>query len=105
MFGQTENMTQLPGHRRSFRARQHRQSLHRYPKSEGPAAIHLPDPLSGDKTPPKGEVPQRTTDSPTSGTEATMPKHWPIKQAQTPKRGKFIELLPLSHTLQVATER
>ncbi|KAL6201699.1 hypothetical protein ACLB2K_025411 [Fragaria x ananassa] len=73
MLGQAENMTQLPGRRRSFQARQHRLALHGYLKSEGLTAIHLPDPLSGGKTPPKEEMSQRTTDSPTSRTEAAAP--------------------------------
>ncbi|KAL6185328.1 hypothetical protein ACLB2K_041462 [Fragaria x ananassa] len=46
-------------------------------QTHSPAAKHLQ----------MGGVPQRITDSPTLGTEATSPKHWPIKQAQTPKRG------------------
>ncbi|KAL6223020.1 hypothetical protein ACLB2K_006410 [Fragaria x ananassa] len=56
MLGQSENMAQLPGRWRSFQARQHRRALHGYPKSEGPTAIHMPDPLSGGKTPPKGAI-------------------------------------------------
>ncbi|KAL6189129.1 hypothetical protein ACLB2K_040519 [Fragaria x ananassa] len=73
MFGQAENMAQLPGLRRTFWARQHQRAHHGYRKSEGPEEIHLSDPLSGGKTPLKGEVPQRTVDCPTSGTEATAP--------------------------------
>ncbi|KAL6133718.1 hypothetical protein ACLB2K_065952 [Fragaria x ananassa] len=69
----------------SFQARQLRQAFHGYPKSEDPATIRLPDPLSDRKTPLKEEMPQRITNSPTSGTDATSP----IKQAQTPKRGKL----------------